>query len=117
MTEQQTSKLHRLPEEMRNLAYERAGGTGGQSNYDPDLLATLTTAADEIEQLRVELERRLALLSAMSYRVLIPSLPNCKHINHKAWVKALEGFDITELGSKHEAWVREQMEALREGEL
>lgn len=61
-----------------------------------------------------ELERRLLLLEWMSYRVHVPSLPDCKHINRKAWMKALEGFDIDELWKKHENWARQQCKELEQ---
>ncbi len=38
-----------LAEATRNLAYERAGGSPSESNYDPELLSLMCAGADRLD--------------------------------------------------------------------
>ena len=50
--------LLQLVDNIRGLAYLRAGGGPSDNNYDPELLSIMLIAAEEIEQLCNELERK-----------------------------------------------------------
>lgn len=78
------------PERLRELAYERAGGSPSDANYDPELLEALTDAADDIGTLTA-----LAAGLAVTVIDLIegePTLAACAPVGSKEMFAAIRQF-------------------------